>query len=231
MTGQTCSVHQRAIELYLQSSALVLEEIRVAQSQQDRVAVARAAHKLKGASANVYAGEVTELATRLEEGAATDSMNRAQRSCMRSRPNSRRDAISAGTLAACSVSRGLRNLPMHLPLGFGPAQVDIRSFPWRARLPPAAKNRHSIAQFRSRSRAASDDDRAEAAKRQCRLVHDVIPTTNCKAAQASPARIELDPPPMSMRRSWPLRQAPQSCCDHHRWRFGHWAAGGGAVCA
>ncbi|MBS0418913.1 MAG: Hpt domain-containing protein [Proteobacteria bacterium] len=48
-----------------------LAEIEKALEASDRAAIARAAHKLKGASANLYAEALTELALRLETEAPT----------------------------------------------------------------------------------------------------------------------------------------------------------------
>lgn len=51
-----------------------LAEIEKALVAADRAAIARAAHKLKGAAANVYAGALTELAARLETAAPTSEI-------------------------------------------------------------------------------------------------------------------------------------------------------------
>jgi CheY-like chemotaxis protein len=59
------------VALYMESSASVLDEIRTAQAHADRNAIARAAHKLKGASANVCANAIRDIASRLESGSAS----------------------------------------------------------------------------------------------------------------------------------------------------------------
>jgi len=55
-----------------------LTEIGKALETADRVAVARAAHKLKGASANIYAEPLAELAARLEMEAPNADLGQLQ---------------------------------------------------------------------------------------------------------------------------------------------------------
>jgi HPt (histidine-containing phosphotransfer) domain-containing protein len=49
----------------------VIGEIQLALQQGDREALGRAAHKLKGAAANIRAGELARLAASLDVGATT----------------------------------------------------------------------------------------------------------------------------------------------------------------
>ena len=59
------------ILLFLDSATAVLNEIRLAHASSDRAAIARAAHKLKGACANVFAEPLRALASRLEMDGAS----------------------------------------------------------------------------------------------------------------------------------------------------------------
>ena len=59
------------VTAFLSSGETVLDEIRTALQAHDRRALGRAAHKLKGASANIHALVITELASALESQAAS----------------------------------------------------------------------------------------------------------------------------------------------------------------
>ena len=54
------------VGLFMASSTAILDEIRAAHAKSDRSAVARAAHKLKGASADVCANRMRDVASQLE---------------------------------------------------------------------------------------------------------------------------------------------------------------------
>ena len=56
---------------FLSSGEAVVDEMRAALQTHDRRALARAAHKLKGASANIHALAVADLASTLESQAAS----------------------------------------------------------------------------------------------------------------------------------------------------------------
>jgi HPt (histidine-containing phosphotransfer) domain-containing protein len=56
-----------------------LVEIGTALATQDRGGIARAAHKLKGASANIYAQALADLAARLETAAPVEDFAQLQR--------------------------------------------------------------------------------------------------------------------------------------------------------
>ncbi|MET0499776.1 MAG: response regulator [Steroidobacteraceae bacterium] len=68
------------IAMFLDSSTSILSEIRLAHASSDRAAIARAAHKLKGACANVFANSFRELASRLETDSASLSSSQLEAS-------------------------------------------------------------------------------------------------------------------------------------------------------
>jgi HPt (histidine-containing phosphotransfer) domain-containing protein len=61
---------QQLIDAYIGSSNQSLQEMQLATQNDDRVGLSKAAHKLKGASANIYAVLVRELAAAIENQAA-----------------------------------------------------------------------------------------------------------------------------------------------------------------
>jgi HPt (histidine-containing phosphotransfer) domain-containing protein len=88
-------------------------EIGTALAAADRGALARAAHKLKGASANIYAQELTDLAARLEAEAPGAEPAQLQRvsDALRQEFN-RTNEFLAGTLAG----EAAHATPLRLPL-------------------------------------------------------------------------------------------------------------------
>ncbi len=64
---------------FIASGETVMEEMRVALAARDRRALGRGAHKLKGASSNIHALMLTELAYNIEsQAAAVDQPRLAQ---------------------------------------------------------------------------------------------------------------------------------------------------------
>jgi two-component system sensor histidine kinase/response regulator len=69
--------------LYIESAQQTYAEILAASQQGDRAQVARAAHRLRGSSANIFAESMSELCERLEQQAADQSDTQLQ-SCIES---------------------------------------------------------------------------------------------------------------------------------------------------
>ncbi len=75
------SLAQELVELFIESGDLALAEIRAALGRNDLPAIGRAAHSLKGASANIHAEATSAAAAQLESAAvagATDKVARLE---------------------------------------------------------------------------------------------------------------------------------------------------------
>ena len=62
---------QELVELFIESGDIALEEIRDALRRGDLQAIGRAAHSLKGASANIHAQATSTAAAQLENAAVS----------------------------------------------------------------------------------------------------------------------------------------------------------------
>ena len=71
LTGGDVEFAADLVQSYVNSSAELLRKIRDCHVRGDRQQLARAAHQLAGASANVYAGPLRDLCSSLECGAET----------------------------------------------------------------------------------------------------------------------------------------------------------------
>jgi HPt (histidine-containing phosphotransfer) domain-containing protein len=69
---------QDLIATFIESGTEVLTELQSAIGQEDAQAIARAAHKLKGASANIHAVPLRQLCSELESHAASYSLSEVQ---------------------------------------------------------------------------------------------------------------------------------------------------------
>ncbi len=73
LTGNDTEFLQELVQTFTQSSNQILIELRQASDKNDRTTIARSAHKLKGASANMQISGIRELCAALEGHAATMS--------------------------------------------------------------------------------------------------------------------------------------------------------------
>jgi CheY-like chemotaxis protein/HPt (histidine-containing phosphotransfer) domain-containing protein len=73
------SLAQELVELFIESGDLALAEIRSALGRGDLPAIGRAAHSLKGASANIHARATSAAAAQLESAAVTGATEQVAR--------------------------------------------------------------------------------------------------------------------------------------------------------
>jgi len=71
LTGGDTEFLMELVEAFNQSATQIIDELQQASARQDRIAISRAAHKLKGASANMQISSIRELCAALEGHAAT----------------------------------------------------------------------------------------------------------------------------------------------------------------
>jgi len=73
LTGGDTEFLMELVQAFNQSALQIIDELQQASAKQDRTAIGRAAHKLKGASANMQISSIRELCAALEGHAATMS--------------------------------------------------------------------------------------------------------------------------------------------------------------
>ena len=101
---------EKVLNIFRNRARAMLQELEQAIADDDRVALSRAAHGIKGAAANLSAGDVRDLAARLEDLPNSGCLDTARRYCdeMRERLQECIDYIPRAVSDAVATAKQVR---------------------------------------------------------------------------------------------------------------------------